>query len=379
MAKKIIHRFVPAILALALLSGCSAGPQEPPTTAQDAETILRVMAAYQEVGEGTDALTWLTDPQEVEDYSLAYYKVEGITDGAIVRMEGANAFELAILETQEAVTDQLQQYLVDRKGDFVGYAPDQAALIDDAIVLNAGEWFALAICQKPDMAQAAFESCFGRGVNAHGIPAVLGPSPEDYRPDGRLIYNDPQIDDMTVFDNSAILSAWRNGDTSSLSRSDKKVLVEAEKVIGKYITSGMSDAEKEITLYLWLVRNTEYDKTHYSNKGSPRTSYEPYGPLVQKKGVCLGYTTAFQLLMDMAGVECITVTGASYMNRENHAWNMVRLGGEWYCVDPTWEDIPAGGTIEDAIYFNVTSDHMAETDHQWDYDSVPEATAKWKF
>ena len=379
MAKKILHRFMPALLALALLSGCFAGPQELPTTAQDAETILRVMAAYQEEGKDADGLTWVTDPQEVEDYSLAYYKVEGITDGAIIRMEGANAFELAVLETREPVTDQLQKYLVDRKGDFVGYAPDQAALVDDAVVLNAGEWSALAICQKPEMAQAAFESCFGRGVNSHGIPAVLGPGPEDFRPDGRLIYNDPQADDMTVFDNSAILSAWRSGNTSALSKSDKKVLAAAEKVIGKYVALEMSDAEKEAALYLWLVRNTEYDKTHYSSKGAPRTSYEPYGPLVQGKGVCLGYATTFQLLMDMAGVECVTVTGASYMNRENHAWNMVRLDGEWYCVDPTWEDIPAGGTIEDAIYFNVTSEHMAETDHQWDYDSVPEAMAEWKF
>ena len=27
-------------------------------------------------------------------------------------------------------------------------------------------------------------------------------------------------------------------------------------------------------------------------------------------------------------------------------------------------------------YFNVTSDFLADTDHQWDYDSVPEATAE---
>ena len=27
-------------------------------------------------------------------------------------------------------------------------------------------------------------------------------------------------------------------------------------------------------------------------------------------------------------------------------------------------------------YFNVTSDWMAQTDHQWDYEDVPEATAE---
>ena len=27
-------------------------------------------------------------------------------------------------------------------------------------------------------------------------------------------------------------------------------------------------------------------------------------------------------------------------------------------------------------YFNVTSDYLRETDHQWDYGAVPEATAE---
>ena len=61
---------------------------------------------------------------------------------------------------------------------------------------------------------------------------------------------------------------------------------------------------------------------------------------------------------------------------------MVRLDGEWYCVDVTWddpsswEDVPAN--MWDRThhrFFNVTSDWMRETDHQWEYLYVPEATA----
>ena len=65
------------------------------------------------------------------------------------------------------------------------------------------------------------------------------------------------------------------------------------------------------------------------------------------------------------------LVGASYSSREDHAWNMVRLNGEWYCVDSTWDE----AMRDHWRYFNVTSERMIGTDHQWDYENVPEATA----
>ena len=100
-------------------------------------------------------------------------------------------------------------------------------------------------------------------------------------------------------------------------------------------------------------------------------------------GNCLGYSTTFQLLMDLCDVECITVVGAAFDSMEDHAWNMVRLDGEWYCVDVTWDDPTMGNGNTNSVvrhrYFNVTSQHMRDTDHQWDYLYVPEATATHYF
>ena len=127
------------------------------------------------------------------------------------------------------------------------------------------------------------------------------------------------------------------------------------------------------------MENGSYDQTVYSNSAHVgRTGYrDPYGILVGGYGNCLGYANTFQLLMELCGVECITVVGAAFHSREDHAWNMVRLEGEWYCVDVTWDD-PTGGGDSAGVrhrYFNVTSDWMRQTDHQWDYLNVPEATA----
>lgn len=392
-----MKKYLFLLLALVLLLPGCGGAQPPEDTSggqsserigqnveitgQDAETIARVMLAYLDGNEDLSALTWYVEPSDVEGYIQGFYKLEDIPplDGAIARVEGARAFELAVLQVDEgnveAVTAALQEYLMNRRGDFTGYLPDQAELIDNALILDKGGWVALAICQAPENAQFAFESCFGEGTNAQGRPHILGPDPEDLRPDGRVIYTDPEIDDMTLFDSSAILAAWESGDSSGLSREDKQVLDAAKAVLTQWAGSAESDYDKESAIYAWLTTQVSYDRTHYEKQGAPRSSYEPYGPLIEGKGVCLGYATTFQLLMDMAGVECITVVGAAFYSREDHAWNMVKLNGEWYCVDATWdtgEDVAHFGFR----YFNVTSQYMADTDHQWDYDNTPEATAE---
>lgn len=384
-----------------LLPGC--GKKQDEITEQPCEVIARVMlACTSECLEDDSLFRWYLydgmrqqgfgqeeeyhSDEEMNTLLSDFYGLEDLKwfDAAIVRMEGVRAFELAVLsvpeEEQDAVAKAFQEHLLDRQGAFTGYEPEQAALVENGKVITCGQEVALLICENVPDAQSAFERCYGDGVFAQGVPDFLRPEPER-RPDGRYAYTDPGKDDMTLFDNSAILAAWESGDSSSLSREDKQVLDAAERVFEECVTPEMSDYDKELALYAWLTGNVSYDQSHYEKKGAPRTSYEPYGPLVKGKGVCLGYATAFQLLMDMADIECITVTGAAFMSRENHAWNMVRLNGEWYCVDPTWDmDLWIAAQDGEASvqysYFNVTSDWMADTDHQWDYDSVPEATAE---
>ena len=394
-----MRRRLSLLLALVLLlPGC--GKKENETTTQPCEVIARVMwACTSECLEDDGLFRWYlyagAQQQgfgEEEDYHSDeemntllsdFYGLEDLDwyDAAIVRMEGVRAFELAVLSVpksnQDTVVKAFQEHLLDRQGAFTGYAPEQAALVENGKVLTCGQEVALLICENVPDAQSAFERCYGDGIFAEGVPDFLRPEPEK-RPDGRYIYTDPQTDDMTLFDNSDILAAWESGDDSGLSKEDKAVLKAAEAVFAGQVAPGMTDYDKEYALYVWLTGTVSYDQRHYEKSGAPRTSYEPYGPLIEGKGVCLGYAETFRLLMDMAGIECITVTGAGFQNRENHAWNMVKLNGEWYCVDPTWDLNPGINQDGEPVYgyFNVTSDVMALTDHQWDYDSVPEATAE---
>ena len=393
------------VLSMLLLLLCCCGAEKK-STEQTCAVMVRVMRdCTTECAEDESLFHWYlydgvrTPLNEIDDLKDCYIGEDEMSalltdlyglfdlkwyDAAIVRMEGARAFELAVLSVPEEETDSVvsawQEHLTARRGDFTGYLPEQADLIDHAEILTSGQQVALLICENPKDAADAFEACYGEGRFAHGLPAYLKPMPEQL-PNGRYVFTDPGEDDMTIYDTSAILNAWRTGDDTGLSDNDSKVLKAARKVLEENIDDSMTPAEKEYALYQWITGTCKYDQRHYDSKGCPRTAYEPYGPLVEHTGVCLGFATAFQLLMDMSDIECITVTGGAYFSRENHAWNMVRMDGDWYCVDPTWDlnqiSVVDGETICWYSYYNVTSDWMAETDHQWDYDNVPEAVTEW--
>ncbi len=174
---------------------------------------------------------------------------------------------------------------------------------------------------------------------------------------------------MTLWDNTSIVAAVKSGDDSTLDSDEKKLFNKVNEVLGSIINEGMSDLKKEKAVYCWLTENCEYDHRHYELPPSaPRISYEPYGAIVEGRAVCLGYATAFQLFMDILDIECITVVGAAFSSRADHAWNMVKIDDEWYCVDLTWD---AGFEPEWFSFFNKSSEYFACTDHQWDYKAYP--------
>lgn len=100
------------------------------------------------------------------------------------------------------------------------------------------------------------------------------------------------------------------------------------------IEEGMSDLEKAITLHDFIVLNCEYDYQNYLDKTLPREVYTTYGTLVNRKAVCQGYALTYKFLLNKAGIECYMVSS----DEMNHAWNLIKLDGQYYQVDTTWDD-----------------------------------------
>lgn len=132
------------------------------------------------------------------------------------------------------------------------------------------------------------------------------------------------------------------------------------------ITPDMDDYGKLKYFHDYLVLNCENDTE------SPYRD-TIYGALVQKKALCEGYAKAFSYLCNLAGIENVIVTGQTNVP---HMWNMVKLGGNWYHVDVTWDnpDDALHAEYPDVIlyqYFMVT-DSVIENNHTiWTYYVVP--------
>ena len=315
---------------------------------------------------------------------------EGLwTEGAVYLASGVDSREIIVLRLAEegaaqTVTETLEAHRAGRTGDFFGYAPEQAALLEASAVVELEGYAALLVCEDMEAAQAAFTAAVTGAETP--VPADIQTPAAIPEPTldvtGFIPFDPPNEHDMTLYDTSAIRAAWESGEEDGLSEKDAAILAACRAIFAEYVTEGMTDFEKELALHDALVELGHYDRTVYNHatpQGRPDNT-NPYGILVEGYGICLGYATAFQLLMDLAGVECLTVVGASYRSTSDHAWNLVRLEGEWYGVDPTWNDPASWEDVPESDWdwthhrhFNVTSDSLRQSNHQWDYLNVPEA------
>ena len=331
------------------------------------------------------------DPEALSVYMKDVYGLEPEqwTQCAIAR-DRNSAFEIAVMhapndwDTTRRMTKQLSDYLDAQEAHFADNAGQQDMLHQAIAISGATDkqysYVVLLACENAqDTAMYFSQQAPTYGFSWHERYRDYPEPDPEYS--GRCKFTPPNVDDMSIYDTTAIRSAWEKGDPSSLSEYDRAIYDSARQVLDEVLKDGMTDLEKETAVYQWMVSNLNYDWTHGDRlEETPRESFTPYGGLVERKAVCLGFATTFQLLMDLSGVECVTVVGASHQSRSDHSWNMVRLNGEWYCVDVTWDanarENGGRGRPKDWDYFNVTSEDMANSDHQWDYSNTPEATAE---
>ena len=151
-----------------------------------------------------------------------------------------------------------------------------------------------------------------------------------------------------------------------------KASLKIKSIIDERGVLGMNDFEKILFAHDYLVKHIDYDD-NYVGKGIHEAIFE-------KKAVCQGYSEAFYVFMEKLNIPVRYVIASN----NSHVWNMVKLDGEWYHVDVTWDD-PCG--MEDFTYKHPTYSFFLQStsqlskkgqyyDHKYKKKSYPLCTSK---
>ena len=103
------------------------------------------------------------------------------------------------------------------------------------------------------------------------------------------------------------------------------------------------DYEKVKYLYDYIIATTDYDNAayerHLANENVEMT-FDILSVFERHQTVCAGYSKAFQYLCNQINIPCTFINGVANNSiaTDGHAWNLVKVNGEWYFVDVTWGD-----------------------------------------
>ncbi len=144
-----------------------------------------------------------------------------------------------------------------------------------------------------------------------------------------------------------------------------------------------TDFERVKYVHDTIILNTEYDTESFelgdrADAEAKAMSNTAYGALAGEKVLCGGYAKAFSIIMHELGYECEYITGTA--DGGAHAWNLVKLDGEYYHIDLTWDDLDGSPCDIIYSYFCLNDSELLKT-HTPDpeYNSFSAEATKYNY
>lgn len=88
------------------------------------------------------------------------------------------------------------------------------------------------------------------------------------------------------------------------------------------------EKEKCRAVFRWITNNIKYSFKNFMD--------DPMSVFRKKMGVCAGYAALFKAMCEDVKITCLVISGEAGNEHDKHAWNIVKLDGEWLIMDPTW-------------------------------------------
>lgn len=109
-------------------------------------------------------------------------------------------------------------------------------------------------------------------------------------------------------------------------KTQKAIDQEATRMLADAPKDG-SDYEKALYVFEKLIEDVDYVEDSADNQNI-------ISVFLNHETICQGYAYATQYLLEKLGITCTTVIGT--VSDGPHAWNLVKLDGEYYYMDTTW-------------------------------------------
>lgn len=340
--KKLSAALACCLSIAVLASGCGNSGSE-----GDDEIVANVITSAEDGSSTSGEAAGSEDSGAAEGTSVTTVETEIVTDEAGEAVTGVNGNVIT-----EAVTTQPPQTgtLSDEDIQAVMTATfTEATTIVNAAVDNSTRY---AYNTLDDDEKALYDAILGAASTMNfRIRGTDNVSMEKWAKVFGMVYNqEPQL----FWLNSKIKIGriyFNEVDTEKIASMQKEIDATVSKIM-KEADSKSTTYEKLKVFHDHLVLNSTFQKSEDIGNYN-QSIYNAFAGGTSSQGniQCSGYAKAMQYLCDQAGIDCMVITGKN-KDGASHAWNKVKVDGEWYNLDCTWDDPILSNPVYNYIRYN---------------------------
>ncbi len=176
------------------------------------------------------------------------------------------------------------------------------------------------------------------------------------------------IYEIEYYPGDSVLYAYNNNDKSLLNSNELELYTLASDFINN-MESGVNDFDKEIIIHDYICETLSYQKEGMDDI----ETYNITGAysLITKSANCQGYTDAFYMLSNMAGLKCQKVSGEAQQTA--HTWNIINIDNRWSYIDVTFDDTAFDNDgIVFYAYCNVPQEYLERSHIFYENQILPQ-------
>jgi hypothetical protein len=159
-----------------------------------------------------------------------------------------------------------------------------------------------------------------------------------------------------------------------------ELLIKLDNIINDFLMTvnhSLGEYYKLLAVYEFIINRTEYD-TNVADKitagvddDATLLSQNILSVLLSRRSVCAGYARTTQYLLHKMNMFCTYVSGTAKTQDGGHAWNLVRINGDYYLLDTTWGD-PVSQNAKNKLTYN----YFCLTTREFNKTHTPDDTIK---